>query len=98
MILDILNAERDGEIITVTFVAATLPRKQITRATRRLKHLYNLAHDSEDTACGTPVMIINGTSFPMQKHNLSSQWSLQVPPNATLSIIYGGNTYDLGNI
>jgi len=93
MTLDIIKVRQEGEKVLVSFTALNLPKKSLTRQTRRLRNVYKLAHDSIETA-PPPLLITQEQELPMEQNPVSLEWEATTSA-PVLEVIYRGITYEL---
>jgi len=97
MILDIVKARRKGDTIFLTFTPITLPKKKLTRQTRRLRHVYLLAHDSDDTCAPHPILVTQKEEIVMYQNLVTLEWVANVSHQPS-HVIYRGVQHELGDI
>ncbi len=98
MVIDIIKAEREGDKVVIFIIPLTVPQRGLNKASRRLKKLHNVTHDSMTLPLDVPIAIINNVSFPMRKDQLASSWSIIIPQEVDLRILLGSTIHELGSI
>jgi len=98
LVIDIIKAERNGDRVTIFITPLTVPQRGLNKASRRLKRLHGVTHDSTELPLDVPIAIINNVSFPMRKDQLLPSWSIMIPDEVELYISVGGNIHELGSI